>query len=173
MNEGRNNDTCGCRCWSRPPVQSMAAPCMKRRRAGAMWRKGEIRNEVDSDYRCHKMDCCVRCNLHFCLCDKGWKIPLVSSHPCIPDLSGGDGNMRDCSICKARAYCWEAVEPGSIMCGINLMQHGGTKSEPETPRSISVKLSPTFCAYCGKPLKIIGTERFCNNVQCFNRFQNV
>ena len=38
---------------------------------------------------------------------------------------------------------------------------------------ISVKLSPTFCAYCGKPLKIIGTERFCNNVQCFNRFQNV
>ena len=67
--------------------------------------------------------------------------------------------MRDCSICKARAYCWEAVEPGSIMCGINLMQHGGTKSEPETPRSISVKLSPTFCAYCGKPLKIIGTER--------------
>lgn len=85
----------------------------------------------------------------------------------------GDGNMRDCSICKARAYCWEAVEPGSIMCGINLMQHGGTKSEPETPRSISVKLSPTFCAYCGKPLKIVGTERFCNNVQCFNRFQNV
>ena len=57
--------------------------------------------------------------------------------------------------------------------GINLMQHGGTKSEPETPRSISVKLSPTFCAYCGKPLKIVGTERFCNNVQCFNRFQNV
>ena len=74
--------------WSRPPVQSMAAPCMKRRRAGAMWRKGGIRNEVDSDYRCHKVDCCVRCNLHFCLCDKGWKIPLVSSHPCIPDLSG-------------------------------------------------------------------------------------
>lgn len=33
-------------------------------------------------------DCCVRCNLHFCLCDKGWEIPLVSSHPCIPDLSG-------------------------------------------------------------------------------------
>lgn len=57
--------------------------------------------------------------------------------------------------------------------GINLMQHGGTKSEPETPRSISVKLSPTYCAYCGKPLKIIGTERFCDNVQCFNRFQNV
>ena len=74
--------------WSRPPVQSMAASCMKRRRAGAMWRKGEIRNEVDSDHRCHKVDCCVRCNLHFCLCDKGWKIPLVSSHPCIPDLSG-------------------------------------------------------------------------------------
>ena len=74
--------------WSRPPVQSMAAPCMKRRRAGAMWRKGGIRNEVDSDYRCHKVDCCVRCNLHFCLCDKGWKIPLVSSHSCIPDLSG-------------------------------------------------------------------------------------
>ena len=61
---------------------------MKRRRVGAMWRKGSVRNEVDSDYRCHKVDCCVRCNLHFCLCDKGWKIPLVSSHPCIPDLSG-------------------------------------------------------------------------------------
>lgn len=45
-------------------------------------------NEVDSDYRCHKVDCCVRCNLHFCLCDKGWEIPLVSSHPCILDLSG-------------------------------------------------------------------------------------
>lgn len=37
----------------------------------------------------------------------------------------------------------------------------------------AVKLSLTFCAYCGKPLKIVGTERFCNNVQCFNRFQNV
>lgn len=74
--------------WSRPPVQSMAASCMKRRRVGAMWRKGGVRNEVDSDYRCHKVDCCVRCNLHFCLCDKGWEIPLVSSHPCILDLSG-------------------------------------------------------------------------------------
>lgn len=74
--------------WSRLPVQSTAAPCMKRRRAGAMWRKGSVRNEVDSDYRCHKVDCCVRCNLHFCLCDKGWEVPLVSSHPCIPDLSG-------------------------------------------------------------------------------------
>lgn len=28
-------------------------------------------------------------------------------------------------------------------------------------------------AYCGKPLKIIGTERFCDNVKCFNRFQNI
>ena len=41
-------------------------------RVGAMWKKGGVRNEVDSDYRCHKVDCCVRCNLHFCLCDKGW-----------------------------------------------------------------------------------------------------
>lgn len=47
-----------------------------------------VRNEVDSDCRCHKVDCCVRCNLHFRLCDRGWEIPLVSSHPWVPDLSG-------------------------------------------------------------------------------------
>lgn len=33
--------------WIRLPVQSMAASCMKRRRVGAMWKKGDAQNDVD------------------------------------------------------------------------------------------------------------------------------
>ena len=30
-----------------------------------------------------------------------------------------------------------------------------------------------FCQFCGKRLRVIGTERFCNNVNCQNRYINV
>lgn len=30
-----------------------------------------------------------------------------------------------------------------------------------------------FCQFCGQPLREIGRERFCNNVNCTNRFVNV
>lgn len=50
---------------------------------------------------------------------------------------------------------------------------GGRKAMKEKTITVSHEVSPEYGKYCGNPLKIIGTERFCNNVQCFNRFQNV
>lgn len=59
------------------------------------------------------------------------------------------------------------VEPGSIACMAHLLQAGITKvvGNPYQTRGV-----PKFCPFCGRPLKVIGTERFCNNVQCENRY---
>lgn len=73
----------------------------------------------------------------------------------------------DCSSCKARLNCMAVVEPGSIACMAHLLQAGGTKADGNPYQTRGV---PKFCPFCGKPLKVIGAERFCNNVQCENRY---
>ena len=73
-----------------------------------------------------------------------------------------------CNTCPARNKCTIACEPGSIMCALNRLQSGKTHGD----EAIS-KEPPVYCQYCGKPLKIIGSERFCNNVKCFHRYENV
>lgn len=70
----------------------------------------------------------------------------------------------DCSSCEARHNCMAVVEPGSIACTLTRVMYGGEES-PYRKHG-----TPKFCPLCGKPLKVIGTERFCNNVQCENRF---
>lgn len=74
----------------------------------------------------------------------------------------------DCYYCKAKNECTAACEPGSIMCTVNRMRYGGTHADDMPKRQPG-----SFCQYCGKPLKVIGYERFCNNPQCENRFMNV
>lgn len=76
--------------------------------------------------------------------------------------------MYDCSKCPARQSCIAAAQPGSVYCAIKLMQTGASKADMEsaTPQQL-----PDFCPYCGKPLRIIGSERFCNNPRCLNRYQ--
>lgn len=74
----------------------------------------------------------------------------------------------DCWYCKAREYCVAAVQQGSVMCMVNLMRYGGTHANDEPRRQ-----SGDFCQYCGHRLKEIGRERFCNNVNCRNRYVNV
>lgn len=69
-----------------------------------------------------------------------------------------------CDTCKARNRCETYIQPGSIMCVIYQMQEGGTKGEQD-------QRQPKFCPYCGKPLKIIGTERFCDNMKCWNVYK--
>ena len=76
-----------------------------------------------------------------------------------------------CQNCGAKGYCIEMCEPGSIMCLLNRLRSGRTKADVLSHEAPLI--NPQYCAYCGKPLKVIGTERFCNNVQCLNRFQNV
>ena len=73
----------------------------------------------------------------------------------------------DCSSCKARHNCMAVVEPGSIACMAHLLQAGGTKADGDRSPTGGV---PILCPICGKPLKVIGAERFCNNVQCENRY---
>ena len=73
----------------------------------------------------------------------------------------------DCSSCKARHNCMAVVEPGSIACMAHLLQAGGTKADGNPYQTRGV---PKFCPICGKPLKVIGAERFCNYVQCENRY---
>ena len=72
-----------------------------------------------------------------------------------------------CSSCKARHNCMAVVEPGSIACMAHQLQAGGTKADGNPYQTRGV---PKFCPICGKPLKVIGAERFCNNVQCENRY---
>lgn len=76
--------------------------------------------------------------------------------------------MYNCYTCKAKSECSAAAQPGSIMCMVNRMRFGGTHADEEPTRQPG-----RFCQYCGHPLREIGMERFCNNVNCPNRFQNV
>lgn len=61
-----------------------------------------------------------------------------------------------------------AAQPGSVMCLVNRMRYGGTHADDAPPRQAG-----NFCQFCGQPLRVIGTERFCNNVNCQNRYINV
>ena len=70
--------------------------------------------------------------------------------------------------CKAKAHCIAAVQPGSGMCKINLMKYGGTHADDAPYRQAG-----NYCQYCGERLRVIGTERFCNNVNCEHRYINV
>lgn len=70
----------------------------------------------------------------------------------------------DCSSCGVRFRCPLAAEPGSFACTLTRVMYGGEESLYRKHGT------PKFCPLCGKPLKVIGTERFCNNVQCENRF---
>lgn len=76
--------------------------------------------------------------------------------------------MYDCSTCPARQSCLAVAQPGSVYCVIKLMQTGASKAdmEPAEPKPL-----PTYCPYCGKQLHIIGSERFCSNVNCLNRYR--
>lgn len=74
----------------------------------------------------------------------------------------------DCYYCKAKENCMAAVEPGSVICMVNRMHHGGTHAD-----DVVNKQPGDYCQYCGRRLREIGRERFCNNVNCQNRYVNV
>ena len=74
--------------------------------------------------------------------------------------------MLDCYNCTAKSFCIDACQPGSIICTLNRLRTRKTKAETAKPMERT-----SFCGYCGKPLRIIGVERFCNNVQCLNRYE--
>lgn len=74
----------------------------------------------------------------------------------------------DCYYCKAKAQCSAAVMPGSVMCLINRMHHGGTHAD-EMPQ----RQKGDFCMYCGNRLYTSGSVRFCNNPSCRNRYESV
>ena len=76
--------------------------------------------------------------------------------------------MTECYNCYAKDKCIAAAEPGSVVCMINRMRYGGTHADDRPDREVE-----SFCAYCGKPLKVIGPERFCSNVNCINRYKSV
>lgn len=74
----------------------------------------------------------------------------------------------DCYYCKAKGQCLAAAQPGSVMCMVNRMRYGGTHADDRPPRQ-----EGGFCQFCGQPLRQIGEARFCNNVNCRNRFVDV
>lgn len=76
--------------------------------------------------------------------------------------------MKPCYTCPARTKCIAACEPGSVMCMVNRMKYTHAQADPPAAGD-----RPLYCAYCGKPLRVIGSERFCNNVQCGHRYVNV
>lgn len=73
----------------------------------------------------------------------------------------------ECAHCRAASSCPTACEYGSIMCMAKRLQTGQTKAD------LIKAQQPKYCAFCGHPLKTIGSETFCNNVRCINRYQKV
>lgn len=80
----------------------------------------------------------------------------------------GGGGVMDCYDCKAKSVCAAVVQPGSVICLMNRMRYCGTHAEEEPRRQ-----QGDYCQYCGHRLREIGRERFCNNVNCQNRYVNV
>ncbi len=74
----------------------------------------------------------------------------------------------DCYYCSAKNECSEAVQPGSVVCLINQLHHGGTKANVQP-----IRQPGEFCQFCGQKLKTIGRQRFCANPCCINRFRDV
>lgn len=74
----------------------------------------------------------------------------------------------ECHNCKAKSVCAAVVQPGSVICLMNRMRYCGTHAEEEPRRQ-----QGDYCQYCGQRLREIGRERFCNNVNCQNRYVNV
>ena len=74
---------------------------------------------------------------------------------------------EECRYYKAADTCPTACEYGSVMCMVKRMQSGQTKAEALHAAR------PKYCAFCGKPLKEIGSKVFCNNVQCPKRYQDL
>lgn len=78
--------------------------------------------------------------------------------------------QEKCYNCAAKHKCSAAVEFGSIICMANRLQSGQSKGSFIGERKTA---DAKYCAYCGNPLRVIGTERFCDNVRCINRYVNV
>lgn len=76
--------------------------------------------------------------------------------------------MAECYYCKAKEHCSAAAEPGSVVCTLNRIKYGGTHANDPAPRQ-----EGRYCRYCGKPLREVGQQRFCNNPRCENRYENV
>lgn len=71
----------------------------------------------------------------------------------------------DCVSCRVRFRRFSKAKPNSLACILTLTTYGQREESlyqaPGTPK---------FCPIFGKSLWVIGTERFCNNVQCENRY---
>lgn len=74
----------------------------------------------------------------------------------------------NCYSCEAKTKCIAAVQPGSVMCVVNRVRYCGTHADEAQKQQ-----QGDYCQYCGQRLRVIGRERFCNNVNCRNRFENV
>lgn len=73
----------------------------------------------------------------------------------------------DCYSCSAKSECLEAVQPGSVMCLLNQLRCGRTKTNAQP-----IRQPGEFCQFCGQRLKAIGRQRFCANPSCVNRFRD-
>lgn len=74
----------------------------------------------------------------------------------------------ECCNCKAKNVCMAAAQPGSVICMVNRMRYGGTHADEEVQRQCG-----DYCQYCGHRLREFGGGRFCDNVNCRNRYVNV
>ena len=76
-----------------------------------------------------------------------------------------------CKNCAARFVCSLEVEYGSVACLVKRMQRGQTKGDfLNNPQADCNEAR--YCRCCGTPLRIIGTERFCNNLLCAQRYKS-
>ena len=56
---------------------------------------------------------------------------------------------EECKCCKSANICNTAVQPGSVMCQMNRLRSGQTKTELEQEKK---RESMRCCPHCGKLL---------------------
>lgn len=79
----------------------------------------------------------------------------------------------ECRGCESIDECPTAVQPGSLMCLSKRMSNRQTKGQQIKAADGYTPTLGGNCRICGNPLRIIGTQRFCNNLNCLNIFVEV
>ena len=92
--------------------------------------------------------------------------PVVRCKDC-ENAQNECGGMIICRVYKHVMWL-QAAQPGSVVCMINRLKYGGSHADELRTRQVG-----RYCQFCGQPLKEIGEKRFCNNVQCWNRYTDV
>lgn len=79
----------------------------------------------------------------------------------------------ECKGCACLETCPTVCQPGSLLCMSKRMGSKQTKAQQMRAAGEYRPILDGNCKICGKPLRIIEGQKFCNNMNCPNRFADV